>query len=277
MTVIKNVKYFLITVCMTISDSNLIAKPPQIFNFLNYTVKFYKQDRTKDIPLLDKVEIKQGSKIVDQLESYFLELISLGYLKFRDDQSSKPYIIIGGHSGGAHGARSLHIYALTPSFKKILSYENDGNLSIELELPRGQCIIKATDQSFLYWHASYAHSAIIPLYFKLGLKGLEPCEECRSEYIDRKSALKLAKSFYEDPDIWKTTDYGKDPFYPGVIVQQVVTLIYNNRPELAQEFLEEAWNTKNPYKEQFKKDLKELLKKNSYWKYLEEKGYRLPW
>lgn len=277
MTVIKNIKYFLIAICMTSSISKLTAEPPQIFNFHNYNVKIYKQDRTKDTPLLDKVEIRRGSKIVDQFESYFLELIFLGYLKFENDQPSKAYIIIGGHSGGAHGTRSLHIYALTPSFNKILSYENDGNLSIELELPRGQCIIKATDQSFLYWHASYAHSAIIPLYFKLGLKGLEPCEKCRSEYIDKKTVLELAKIFHEDFDLWETAGYGDDLFYPGVIVQQVVTLLYNNHSELAQEFLDQAWNTKNPYKEKFKKDLKELLKKNSYWKNLEEKGYRLPW
>lgn len=275
MTVLKVLRRFLISSYIIMNISNLAAHPSQSFQFLNYTVELYKGDRAKNIP--DKIQILQGSKVADSLENYSLEIVSIGYLKFNGDASSKPYILTGGYSGGAHGCKSLNIYRLTPTFEKIFNYEGDGTVSLEVTMPTGEHVIKTTDQSFLYWHASYAQSANIPLYFKLGLKEFEPCDECRTEYIHKESLLKVAKNLHEDPNVWKIITLGEEPFYPGEIVQEIVILLYNNRPDLAQEFLEIAWNSKNPYKEQFKKDLKILLKNNHYWQYLEKKGYQLPW
>lgn len=275
MTILKFLRFFLVSTYIIMDVSTLAAHRSQNYQFLNYTVKLYKGDRTKDTP--DRIEILQGAKVVDFLENYSLEIVSLGYLKFMGDQSPKPYILIGGYSGGAHCCKSLNVYRLTPKLDKIFNYEGDGTLSIELTMPTGEYILRTTDQSFLYWHAGYAQSANIPLYFKVGLKGFEPCDECRTEYIHKESLLKVARNLHEDPDVWKIITLGEEPFYPGEIVQEIVILLYNNRPDLAQEFLEIAWNSKNPYKEKFKKDLKTLLKNNSYWQRLEKKGYQLPW
>lgn len=248
------------------SDSNVIE-------FNGYKVEVF--DRNSETREIAKVKITHKGKVVEEFEEYSINLSMAGYLTFMGEDGMKPYLVFNSWSGGAHCCAGITVYELAPQFKKSFALEIGNNVVMSQAAPDKDYYFQVVDSEFQYWHTSYAESAhiLIELQRSKGKFKIIP----KNKIVDEVEILSIAKSIYDNTSYWETIELSKnEPYYPGKLTEEVVNLIYLNKPELALKFIDIAWNPKNPYKEQFKKDLKEKLKSHTYWLQLEEKGYKLP-
>lgn len=266
--------YFLLFSTLVIADEEPYIQKREI-DFLDYKISIDEATSTREAT----AKIFQNGKLIETIEDYWIDSLSkVGYFKFIGESVAKPYLILQSYSGGANCCDHIAAYELKPQFKKVFELWSDGDSIKLLGLPN-ECFIEAIDFAYLRKHECYANSAMVPIRFTRA-KGYPPpgkrlviIED--KEKVDEGAALIRAKQIFDMEELWEPSPCW-DPHYPGLVVEEVVKLIYKNQGKLAKKFLDNAWNPKNPHKEQFKKDLKLIMDDSTAWQQLKKKGYKYP-
>jgi hypothetical protein len=169
-----------------------------------------------------------------------------------------PDLVVAEYMGGAHGDTTYRVFELSDRFRLLCSIETAGGHFEDLN-GDGKYEFVSMDSTFAYWHTSYAesHFPAVILQFRDGRWSL-------ATDLMRKPAPSPDEVLLHASRVLAKWGASADDM-PSGLLAYMLDLIYTGQADTARQFLNIAWPSYRPGKEQFLSEFREQLAKSSYW------------
>jgi len=185
-----------------------------------------------------------------------------------------PDVLVSYFSGGAHCCFELLLFELEPQFTLIanigLGNSDESVFKRDVRHPEDKRYrLETADQTFAYWHTSFAESPLTPVL-------LEAADDGKGGVRFRLAVDKMRKPAPTE-DQWRRADLkaaraalqpgtGFENYYAGSDLWRVMLdRIYAGQEEWAWKTVDTAWPAKKPGKDAFLKDFCGTLHLSPYW------------
>jgi hypothetical protein len=183
----------------------------------------------------------------------------------------QPEMIVSYYSGGAHCCTSILLFELEPALKLLATIESgDSDIAhFEKYPPDGKYVFIRWDETFAYWHASFAESPMPKvilkpvsdekgkLTFQLDLQKMHGRAPTDQEWT--RVYLPLARQAFAPGAAFEDYNAG------SALWRQMLDWIYQGEADWAWKLVEGVWPAETPGKNEFMKDFCGQLTQSEYW------------
>lgn len=190
------------------------------------------------------------------------------------DRDGVSDLVLMSFSGGAHCCETFYVLRLSNPPKVVFTFEaglagarfEDVDRDGKLDLITG-------DATFAYWRTPWVASPIPRVIFRCEAPGTYvPSPRLMAQPAPPESDL--AKALAEARAELVAEPWVKEGFFgAGALLRTMLDLIYTGHPARAYAFLDQAWPPDMPGREQFKREVIELLGGSMYAPVLEALGH----